>query len=75
MTSFESGLRRRADRAISRKSSNSRIKNYHREFDTLSLYYPNAKVVKIDGTQSEEKMWQAMQQALDEATLRVADKK
>jgi adenylate kinase family enzyme len=52
-----------------------RIKDYHREFDTLSLYYPSAKIVKIDGTQSEEKMWQAMQQALDEAKLRVADKK
>ena len=52
-----------------------RIKDYHREFDTLSLYYPNAKIVKIDGTQSEEKMWQAMQQALDEAELPVAQKK
>jgi len=52
-----------------------RIKDYHREFDTLSLYYPNAKIVKIDGTQPEEKMWQAMQQALDEAKLRVAQKK
>jgi adenylate kinase len=52
-----------------------RIKDYHREFDTLSLYYPDAKIVKIDGTQSEEKMWQAMQQALDEAKLRVAEKK
>jgi len=52
-----------------------RIKDYHREFDTLSLYYPNAKIVKIDGTQSEEKMWQAMQQALDEAKLRVVEKK
>jgi len=52
-----------------------RIKDYHREFDTLSLYYPNAKIVKIDGTQSEEKVWQAMQRALDEAKLRVAEKK
>ena len=52
-----------------------RIKDYHREFDTLSLYYPNAKIVKIVGTQSEEKMWQAMQQALDEAKLPVAEKK
>ena len=52
-----------------------RIKDYHREFDTLSLYYPNAKIVKIDGTQSEEKMWQAMQQALDEVKLRVVGKK
>jgi len=52
-----------------------RIKDYHREFDMISLYYPNAKIVKIDGTQSEEKMWKAMQQALDEAKLRLAEKK
>jgi hypothetical protein len=31
--------------------------------------------VKIDGTQSEEKMWQTMQQALDEAKLPLAQKK
>jgi hypothetical protein len=41
----------------------------------ISLYYPNAKIVKIDGTQSEEKMCQAMQQVLDEAKLRVVEKK
>jgi adenylate kinase len=52
-----------------------RIKDYHREFDMISVYYPNAKIVKIDGTQSEEKMWKAIQQALDEAKLRVAEKK
>jgi len=52
-----------------------RIKDYHREFDMISVYYPNAKIVKIDGTQSEEKMWQAMQRALDEAKLPVAEKK
>jgi adenylate kinase family enzyme len=52
-----------------------RIKDYHREFDTLSLYYPNARIVKIDGTQPEEEMWQAMQQALDEAKLPVAEKR
>ena len=47
-----------------------RIKDYHREFDTLSLYFPNAKIVKINGTQSEDKIWNAMQQALDEWGLR-----
>jgi adenylate kinase family enzyme len=41
-----------------------RIKDYHREFDMISVYFPNAKIVKIDGTQSEEAMWKAMQQAL-----------
>jgi len=52
-----------------------RIKDYHREFDMISVYYPNAKIMKIDGTQSEEKMWKAIQQALDEAKLRLAQKK
>ena len=52
-----------------------RIKDYHREFDMISAYYPNAKIVKIDGTQSEETMWKAIQQALDEAKLRLAEKK
>jgi len=43
-----------------------RIKDYHREFDMISAYFPNAKIVKIDGTQSEEAMWKAMQQALEQ---------
>jgi adenylate kinase len=52
-----------------------RIKDYHREFDMISVYYPTAKIVKIDGTQSEEKTWKAIQQALDGAKLRLAEKK
>jgi len=51
-----------------------RIKDYHREFDMISAYYPTAKIVKIDGTQSEGKMWQAIQQALDQANLPPAAK-
>ena len=51
-----------------------RIKDYHREFDTLSIYFPNAKIVKIDGTQSEDIMWKAMQQALDAWGLPPASK-
>jgi hypothetical protein len=27
-----------------------RIKDYHREFDMLQLYFPNADVNKLDGT-------------------------
>jgi adenylate kinase len=46
-----------------------RLKNYHREFDTISIYYPNAKIVKIDGTQSEEEMWKAVKQALDQGGI------
>lgn len=51
-----------------------RIKDYHREFDTFSIYFPNAKIVKINGTQSEDSVWKAMQQALDEWGLRPASK-
>jgi len=51
-----------------------RLKDYHREFDMIAAYYPTAKIVKIDGTQSENKMWQAIQQALDKANLRPAGK-
>jgi adenylate kinase family enzyme len=51
-----------------------RIKDYHREFDTLSMYFPNAKIVKINGTESEDKMWNTMQQALDEWGLRPVSK-
>ena len=51
-----------------------RIKDYHREFDMISVYYPNAKIVKIDGTKSEELMWKDMQQALDQWGLRPANK-
>jgi adenylate kinase len=43
-----------------------RIKDYHREFDMISVYYPKAKIVKIDGTKPEEVMWKAIQQALDQ---------
>jgi adenylate kinase len=46
-----------------------RIKDYHREFDMISVYYPKAKIVKIDGTQSEELVWKAMRQALDRGGL------
>jgi len=46
-----------------------RLKDYHREFDMISVYFPNAKIVKINGTQSEEDMWKAVKQALDQGGL------
>jgi adenylate kinase len=51
-----------------------RIKDYHREFDMISAYFPNAQIVKIDGTESEELMWKAMQQVLERWGLRPAKK-
>lgn len=51
-----------------------RIKDYHREMDAISLYFPNAKIVDLDGSLSEAKVWKAIQTALDEAGLKSAAK-
>jgi adenylate kinase family enzyme len=51
-----------------------RIKDYHREMDAISLYFPNAKIVDLDGSLPEAKVWKAIQTALDEAGLRSAAK-
>ena len=51
-----------------------RLKDYHREFDMISVYYPNAKIVKIDGTKPEEVMWESVRQALDQAGIHPAHK-
>ena len=51
-----------------------RIKDYHREMDAISLYFPNAKIVDLDGSLPEAKVWKAIQTALDEAGLRAAAK-
>lgn len=47
-----------------------RIKDYHREMDSISVYFPNAKIVDIDGNQPEAQVWRAMQAALTEAGLK-----
>jgi adenylate kinase family enzyme len=51
-----------------------RIKDYHREMDAISLYFPNAKLVDLDGSVPEAKVWTAIQTALDEAGLKSAAK-
>ncbi len=51
-----------------------RIKDYHREMDAISLYFPNAKIVDLDGSVPEAKVWMAIQTALDEAGLKSAAK-
>jgi adenylate kinase family enzyme len=51
-----------------------RIKDYHREMDAITLYFPNAKVVDIDGNQSEGQVWKAIQTSLNEAGLKPAKK-
>jgi adenylate kinase family enzyme len=51
-----------------------RIKDYHREMDAIALYFPNAKIVDLDGSVPEAKVWIAIQTALDEAGLKPAAK-
>jgi adenylate kinase family enzyme len=51
-----------------------RIKDYHREMDAISLYFPNAKIVDLDGSLPEAKLWKAIQTALDEAGFKSAAK-
>ena len=51
-----------------------RIKDYHREMDAISLYFPNAKIIDIDGTLPEEKAWKTIQTVLDEAGLKTGAK-
>ena len=41
-----------------------RLKDYHREFDFASAFFPNAKIVTIDGNQPEKKVWSAIEEAL-----------
>jgi adenylate kinase family enzyme len=51
-----------------------RIKDYHREMDAISLYFPNAKIADVDGSLPEAKVWKAIQTALDEAGIKSAAK-
>ncbi len=51
-----------------------RIKDYHREMDAISLYFPNAKIVDLDGSLPEAEVWKAIQTALYEAGLKSAAK-
>jgi len=50
-----------------------RIKDYHREMDAISFYFPNAKIVDLDGSLPEVKVWKAIQAALHEAGLKAAN--
>jgi adenylate kinase len=47
-----------------------RIKDYHREMDTISLYYPNAKIVVVDGNRGEAEVWKSIQAGLDGAGIK-----
>jgi adenylate kinase len=51
-----------------------RIKDYHREMDTISLYYPNAKIVVVDANRPESETWKAIQAGLDGAGIKPTGK-
>jgi len=51
-----------------------RIKDYHREMDAISLYFPNAKIVDIDSNVPEAKAWTAIQTVLNGAGLKAVAK-
>jgi adenylate kinase family enzyme len=47
-----------------------RIKDYHREMDAISFYFPQAKIVSVDGNKPEAEVWKAIQAGLAEAGIR-----
>jgi len=51
-----------------------RIKDYHREMDSISLYFPKAKIVPVDVDKPEIEVWQAIQAGLDEAGIKPKNK-
>jgi adenylate kinase family enzyme len=58
-----------------RQSDNSqileqRIKDYHREMDAISFYFPQANIVAVDANKSEAEVWKTIQAALDGAGIK-----
>ena len=51
-----------------------RIKDYHREMDAISLYFPNANIVAVDANKSEAEVWKAIQAGLDGAGIKPQSK-
>jgi adenylate kinase family enzyme/ketosteroid isomerase-like protein len=47
-----------------------RIKDYHREMDAISLYFPNANIVAVDANKPEAEVWKAIQAGLDGAGVK-----
>ena len=49
-----------------------RIKDYHREMDSIAVYFPNAKIISVDANQPEAKTWKALQKDLAGAGVKPA---
>jgi adenylate kinase family enzyme len=47
-----------------------RIKDYHREMDAISFYFPKANIVAVDANKPEAEVWKAIQAALDGAGIK-----
>jgi adenylate kinase len=47
-----------------------RIKNYHREMDAISAYFPNARIVSVDGNKPEHDVWKVIQAELELAGIK-----
>jgi len=47
-----------------------RIKGYHREMDAISFYFPNAKIVPVNGNQPEGDVWKAIRAGLEAAGIK-----
>jgi adenylate kinase len=47
-----------------------RIKDYHREMDTIEIYFPKAKIVPVDANRPEPEVWKEIQAGLTEAGVK-----
>jgi adenylate kinase len=47
-----------------------RIKDYHREMDAISFYFPKARIVAVDVNKPDAEVWKAIQSALNEAGIK-----
>jgi adenylate kinase len=70
---------RERSRKTGRQSDSSqiieqRIKDYHREMDAISFYFPKANIVAVDANKSEAEVWKAVQTGLDGAGIKPAAK-
>jgi adenylate kinase family enzyme len=51
-----------------------RIKDYHREMDAISAYFPEATIVRVDGNKPEAEVWKAIQAGLGNAGIKPLSK-
>jgi adenylate kinase len=66
---------RERSRKTGRQSDNTqileqRIKDYHREMDAISSYFPKANIVAVDANRPEAEVWKAIQAGLDGAGIK-----